>query len=147
MNTNRPVTPETLEQLYRKNRAEFQQAFTERSTQSPEDPLVQFWNIRLQNDKAAAVWFSRSDINFILATVLIFGTIATGPSWLGFTEESMSNFYLRNIGFLAFVPLLFYFFRLRETPVKLRIIITSLTVGLLGFINLLPGDHSAPPDT
>ncbi|MFZ9982879.1 MAG: hypothetical protein ACO3FI_12710 [Cyclobacteriaceae bacterium] len=147
MNTTRPINPETLEQLYRKNRTEFQQTFEEFSSQSPEDPLVQFWNIRLQNDKAPAVWFSRPDINFILATLLIFGTIATGPSWLGFTEDSMSGFYLRNIGFIAFVPLLFYFFRLRETPVKLRIIITAVIVSFLGFLNLLPGDHPSPPDT
>jgi len=138
--------PEYLENLYRKNRSEFDQQFTRLSASSPEHPLVKFWNTRLSYDQQPTIWFSKSDINHILATLLIFGALATLPSWMKYSESEMGFYYLRYAGFLAFPTMIFYFFRNLQTPLKVRWIVTGISAVLLLFISLLPGGME-PSDT
>lgn len=138
--------PEYLENLYRKNSSEFDQQFSRLSASSPEHPLVKFWNTRLSYDQQPTIWFSKSDINHILATLLIFGALATLPSWMKYSESEMGFYYLRYAGFLAFPTMIFYFFRNLQTPLKVRWIVTGISVVLLLFISLLPGG-TEPSDT
>lgn len=138
--------PEYLENLYRKNRSEFDQQFTRLSASSPEHPLVKFWNTRLSYDQQPTIWFSKSDINHILTTLLIFGALATLPSWMKYSESEMGFYYLRYAGFLAFPTMIFYFFRNLQTPLKVRWIVTGISAVLLLFISLLPGGME-PSDT
>lgn len=139
--------PEFLENLYRKNRSAFDQEFSKLTASSPEHPMVKFWNTRLSHDQQPTIWFSKEDINHILATLLIFGTFATLPSWLKFSENESGYYYLRFAGFLVFPTLIFYFFRNLETPLKIRWIIAGISAVLFVFIKFLPGSQGDPPDT
>lgn len=139
--------PEFLEELYRTNKSEFLKVFDEFAASSPDHPLVYFWNVRLARDRRPSVWFSKEDLNHVLVTVLIFGSLATYPSWFNLSELQTGNFYLRNIGFVVFPSLLIYFFRHFQTEMKIRWVIMGILAVFALYINLLPGNGIEPTDT
>ncbi len=130
-------TPAELERLYRINKAEFKQQFSSIYTKYRGRPIVEFWHERLHYEASEVSWGSTKDRKFVLIVAVIAGFLAKLPDLAGIDEEF---FYPRNIAFLTF-PFLTFFFAKRNhlSGIKTAIVTGIMAISLL-YINLLPGD-------
>ncbi|MCB7481020.1 hypothetical protein [Christiangramia sediminis] len=129
--------PSELEQLYRKNKAEFKENFNSVYTDYQEKPIVKFWYERLNYEATDISWGSTKELKFLFIAAIIAGFLAKLPDILTIEEDF---FYPRNIGFLVF-PFLTFFFAWRNKLSKNKIlIIAGISLVSLLYINLLPNE-------
>ena len=127
--------PEKLERLYRENKAQFKKEFNIVYSQLSETNTARFWNARLNYENNAVYRATVSDWGFIIIASLLAGILAKFPAFFSIDEEF---FYPRNIGFIVFPALTAYFAWKNKLSAGKIIIITSITLVGLIYINLLP---------
>ncbi|TBW28291.1 hypothetical protein [Gramella sp. KN1008] len=128
-------SPAELERLYRKNKAEFKQNFMSVYNEFRDRPIVQFWHERLNYDSPDIAWGTNKELKFVLLASVIAGILAKLPDILGIHEDF---FYPRNIGFLVFPFLSFFFAWKNRLSTTKMIVLSSITALSLVYINLLP---------
>ncbi|HEY1025927.1 MAG TPA: hypothetical protein VGE26_12225 [Sphingobacteriaceae bacterium] len=132
--------PKQLERLYREDKPAFKRAFNTVYPQFAGDPLVSFWNERLNFAKDEISWGTRNDLIFVMVIALIAGLIAKLPAIFAINEEF---FYPRNIGFIVFPALTaFFVWKNNLTPRKIGLVGAMMLAGAL-FINFLPDDQTS----
>jgi len=128
-----------LERLYRSNRATFKREFMQIYPELRSNPLAEFWNERLNVDKAEVDKGRGKELLVVIIAAIFAGIVAKLPAILGLDEES---FYLRNIGFIVF-PMLAGYFAWKNKMQWIKIAIFSLAILAAAiFINLLPNPQS-----
>lgn len=124
-----------LEKLYRENKAEFKNSFHELYPELSDRKLAEFWHERLNYESADISFGTKNELIFVILLAVLAGFLVKLPLILNIDPEF---FYPRNLGFIVFPILSFYFIRKNELGVK-HIVITGVFYLLaLVFINLLP---------
>ena len=132
--------PGQLEKLYRTDKSTFKQSFKMLYPEIKDNPLVDFWNERLNFTGEEISWGTRKELVFVIVGALIAGIIAKLPAILSIDEEF---FYPRNIGFIIF-PVLAAYFAWKNNLAKNKIIfITGAFLAGLVFINSLPVNNTS----
>lgn len=127
--------PRVLEQMYRINKSAFKREFTSVYPELKGSTLVDFWNERLNFEKDEINWGTSREVLFVIIASLIAGLIAKFPFIFSLDEEF---FYPRNIGFIVFPQLSFYFaWRNKLSTGKIAVIAAAILTALI-FINSLP---------
>jgi hypothetical protein len=132
--------PRQLEKLYRENKPAFQRAFKVLFPELKDNPLVGFWNERLNYENEEISWGTGKDLVFVLVASLLAGIIAKLPAILQIDEEF---FYPRNIGFIVFPLLIAYFAWKNHLHFRKIAIIGGATLISLLFINFLPDNDKS----
>jgi hypothetical protein len=131
--------PRVLEQMYRINKSAFKREFTSLYPELKDNTLADFWNERLNFEKEDINWGTSRELIFVIIASLIAGFIAKFPAIFSLDEEF---FYPRNIGFIVFPLLSFYFaWRNKLSTGKIVVIAGAILAGLI-FINSLPGKET-----
>ncbi len=128
--------PERLEQLYRRDKANFERAFNELYPEISGNPIAEAWNVRLNfvDEKQSRASTGR-ELIFVIIASLIAIIIAKLPDIFAIEPDI---YYPRNIGFIVFPALAAYFAWKNSLSNKTLILIYSITLFSLLFINLLP---------
>ena len=92
------------------------------------------------SDSSETLLFSKKDLIFVAIAVFIAGWIVKIPRLIH-QEEDL--FFARNIGFIVFPTLLFYFTWKKKTNFKTLIIPTIIMLAAAIFINSLPQDEKS----
>lgn len=127
--------PRQLEKLYRADKTAFRHAFSDLSPELSDNPLVKFWNERLNFSSDEIAPGARKDLIFVVTAALTAGIIAKFPAIFSINEEF---FYSRNIGFIVFPFLTAYFAWKNNMATNTIIFIMISTLAGLIFINFLP---------
>lgn len=122
-----------LERLYRADKSAFKRAFNALLPELEDNPLVIFWNERLNYANDDISWGSGKELLWVILASLLAGLIAKLPAFLSINEEF---FYTRNIGFIVFPFLTAYFaWKNKLSTGKIALIAGATLTGLI-FINL-----------
>jgi hypothetical protein len=129
-----------LELLYRENKSAFTNAFNTIYIDIKEQASAQIWNERLNYKEGDITWGSKNEILFIVIAALVSGLIAKIPSFLGIEFDIYLS---RNIGFVVF-PMLGFYFAWKQALSKNKYILPILLfIGSAIFINLLPNNEKS----
>lgn len=132
--------PGQLEKLYRTDKSNFKRTFKTLYPEFKDDPLVSFWNERLNFAGEEISWGTKKELLFVIIGSLLAGIIAKLPAILSIDEEF---FYPRNIGFIIFPVLSAYFaWKNKLANSQIIVIIGAILAGLV-FINSLPNDKTS----
>lgn len=127
--------PEKLESLYRENTAVFKREFNLVFPEYSKEPSVQFWNQRLNFKQEGIGLGGRNELLFIGALFALASLISQIPQFFGFNQDV---FFQRNISFVVFPVLSFYF--IWKEQLAFSKFLLPLGIGCLAviYINLLP---------
>ncbi|MHA8053870.1 hypothetical protein [Aquirufa sp. Wall-65K1] len=127
--------PEKLESLYRENTAAFKREFNLVFPEYSKEPSVQFWNQRLNFKQEGIGLGDRNELLFIGALFVLASLISQIPQFFGFNQDV---FFQRNISFVVFPVLSFYF--IWKEQLAFSKFLLPLGIGCLAviYINLLP---------
>jgi hypothetical protein len=95
-----------LEILYRKDKSAFKKEFNAVYPQVSYSVAAQCWNERLNHVSASSIFLTKQEFIFIVTAILIAGCIAKLPHWMDWNPD---HFFPRNISFIVFEMLLFFF--------------------------------------
>ncbi len=132
--------PKELEKLYRDNKTAFKTEFNLIFTEHKENPILQYWNERLNFQSSEISWGSKKELIFILILSLIAGCLASIP-WLFKIDAEF--FYTRNISLIIFSTLSTYFCWKNDLPKKKILFIGVVFLIALIFINFLPANNNS----
>jgi len=129
-----------LEELYRKDKIAFKNSFNAVYPQISSSAAAQCWNERLNHVSATSIFLTKQELVFIIVAILIAGCIAKLPHWMDWNPD---HFFPRNISFIVFEMLLFFFawkekLELKKIAAPIGIFIISAI-----FINTLPIDEKS----
>lgn len=129
-----------LEELYRKDKTAFKKSFNAVYPQISSSAAAQCWNERLNHVSAPSIFLTKQELIFIITAILIAGCIAKLPHWMDWNQD---HFFPRNISFIVFEMLLFFFawkekLELKKIAAPIGIFIISAI-----FINTLPIDEKS----
>jgi len=127
--------PESLEELYRDNKASFRQAFQAVYPEIADHQVARAWHARLSYDHSGIQWGTSNELLFVIFAALLAGVIAKLPALLSLNEEF---FYPRNIGFVAFPILTAYFVWKNNLQREKVLLLTGAMLTGLIFINVFP---------
>jgi hypothetical protein len=128
--------PKALEVLYRENESDFKKSFNAIYPDYQDDIVAQTWNQRLNFEAKSNLIIASNDSLFIVALCIVAGFIAKIPKLFSIVED---EFYSRNIGFIVFPALIAFFsYRLKATKKQNIIMLSVLLLSLL-YINVIPG--------
>jgi hypothetical protein len=128
--------PAQLEKLYRSGKNRFRQDFIAVYPKISENATAQVWFERLNFGSENIFRGSARELVIILVASFAAGVIAKLPDFTGWDADM---FYLRNIGFVLFPLLTFYFAWRQNLPLKIiGIALVAMIISLV-YINLLPG--------
>ena len=127
--------PRELEKMYRTNKVPFKREFSALYPELKGNTLADFWNERLNYESDEISWGTARELFFVITASLVAGIIARLPVFFSIREDF---FYPRNIGFIIF-PLLTYYFAWKNklSPGKIALVVGTTLAGLI-FINFLP---------
>lgn len=127
--------PEKLESLYRENTAVFKREFNLVFPEYSKEPSAQFWNQRLNFKQEGIGLGGRNELLFIGALFALASLISQIPQFFGFNQDV---FFQRNISFVVFPVLSFYF--IWKEQLTFSKFLLPLGIGCLAviYINLLP---------
>lgn len=132
--------PHGLEELYRKDKSAFKKSFNAVYPQVSSSVAAQCWNERLNHVSTPNIFLTKQELIFIVAAVSVAGCIAKLPHWMDWNPD---HFFPRNISFIVFEMLLFFFawkekldFKKIAAPIGIFIISAI-------FINSLPIDEKS----
>lgn len=137
-------SPRELEALYRSDPSGFERSFPGAFEQCPASVILQAWHQRLffesQSTKQAVAssrgnWYSK-DLYLIIGLVLIAGTLLKVPHFVSAIDPEL--FYARNLGGIFAGALMGFFCFQRQVQPKVIVVISSLLVLSLLYLNLLP---------
>lgn len=127
--------PAYLENLYRKNKADFKAAFIAVYPELEQNTSARFWHERLAYEPNAISWGSKADLLFVVLASFLAGLIAKIPSAFSIPEDF---FYPRNIGFIVFPFLIAFFAWKNKASGKIMATISAILAISILYINLLP---------
>lgn len=131
--------PKELEKLYRTDKEIFKREFNSLYPELNENKLADFWNERLNYESSEISYGSKSELKTVFAASFIACLIAEIPSFLPVDRE---YFYTRNISFIVFPLLIFYFGRKNKLSFKKSLFVLFVILFSLVFINLMPDNKS-----
>jgi len=132
--------PKQLEKMYRSDKTKFKKTFVALYPTLQGNLLADGWHERLNYESEEINWGNRNDLLFVVIASAIAGTIAKLPVILSVTEDS---FYSRNVGFIVFPLLTFYFAWRNKLPMrKMLFIACSILVSII-YINSLPDSNKS----
>ena len=130
--------PNQLEKLYRSNKSEFKKEFNLLYPEIKENPVIEFWNERLNYESGEISWGKQNELTFVIIISLIAGFIAKLPDFSGANPEF---FYQRNIGFIIF-PLLMVYFAWRNNFAMKKLVPGFVVIFIsMVYINILPENY------
>lgn len=127
--------PNALEKLYRDNKASFKKDFNLIYNQIQDHPSAPFWNERLNFETDGIRWGNKQDMQFTLAASALAGLVA---KLLYMSDISTKYLYGRNVSFVVFPILIFYFLWKRKSNLKNSLIVAATLLVSGVYINLLP---------
>lgn len=127
--------PGQLEKIYGTNKMLFKREFNILYPEIKEHALVDFWNVRLNHENNEINWGTSRELIFVLIALLLAGLIAKLPAFLSINEDF---FYPRNISFIMFPLLTFYFAWKNKLSINKIILLAGTTLAGILFINFLP---------
>ncbi len=133
-------SPIELEQLYRKDKLGFKQAFDQVFADHKENIQLQFWDARLNYKEAKLALGSQREIGFIIALAIIAGLIANIANLPSINTEV---FFTRNTAFIIIPFLSAYFIFKQALLLKTKIIVGTIILLLACYINLLPNNPAS----
>lgn len=133
--------PKELEKLYQSNKQIFTIEFKNVYPSIQENIIAQVWSARLQNNFIAEeiVVKNKASFSVIIISCLLACVVIQFPKIFGLNEEV---FFMKNISFLVFPFLSFYFLWLNKDSLKKQIFILICFVISILFINFLPNKNS-----
>jgi hypothetical protein len=133
--------PDGLEKLYRDNKQDFRNAFTEISDDYPSD-LVEFWKIRLAPENLPATkGFLKMDLLVIMLLTFVTGLLVKLPEIFPGIDQEF--FYERDLAIIVFNGIILFAFWQNKIFDKKRLVIYGLIIVVLClFMNLLPNIES-----
>jgi hypothetical protein len=132
--------PGQLEKLYRDNKTAFKTEFNAIYPELADKRLAEFWRERLNYESPEISWGSKKELVFVILAALFAGTLAKFPSIFNLNPEV---FYQRNVGFLVFPMLTYFFLWKNNLPLKKTLFSSAVFLIALIFINLLPADNKS----
>jgi hypothetical protein len=127
--------PGQLEKLYRANKTDFKQKFSDIYPQLSGNVLADFWHERLSYESEEISWGSSKEFLLVGFASLVAGILAKLPAIFPISEEF---FYSRNAGFLVFPFLMAYFAWKNSLSSKKIFIMSGVILVFLVYINSLP---------
>lgn len=131
-----------LEKLYRNDKTLFKIGFNQLYPEIKDSKAAQFWNERLNYETDVTSTVSKKDLIFLILAIISSGLLAKIPD---FTSISEDYFYPRNLSFVVFPALIFYFAWKNQLSAKGFYIIAGILAIAAVYINALP--NRAPSDT
>lgn len=133
--------PKELEKLYQSNKQIFTIEFKNVYPSIQENIIAQVWSARLQNNFIAEeiVVKNKASFSVIIISCLLACVVIQFPKIFGLNEEV---FFMKNISFLVFPFLSFYFLWLNKDSLKKQIFILICFIISILFINFLPNKNS-----
>lgn len=137
--------PEELERLYRKDKKSFIVEFEQIYSNIANSPIAEFWNIRLNFNKAISkkIEQSKSDIWALIITCIIGGILIKLPKIFSI-DSSQFLFYEKNAGMIVLFCLSIFIIWSNKQLSRQNSIYTFL--GFLIptlYINILPSDYNS----
>lgn len=129
-----------LEKLYRKNKSEFKKEFDALYSQLQNRNLADFWHARLHYESDGINWGSSKDWLVVIIASLLAGLYAKLPEIFSIENEL---FYAKNLGLMVFPFVSAYFIWINKLTIRTILIVASLFVVSLIYINLLPNDKAS----
>ena len=86
----------------------------------------------MQHNESNIVWGSSFDLFFVVVAVVSAGFLAKLPDYFGIVEE---NYFARNAGFIALLPLITFFDWKKKLPLSNGLIVIAIiaTAALVDF--------------
>jgi len=133
--------PKELEKLYRMNPPAFRHEFNLIYPELINNQLADFWNERINYEtNSESTGSTRGELKFVIIASLFAAILAKIPYFFPVDENF---FYMRNIGFIVFPVLTFYFARNNNLPkIKMMIASSAFLISAV-FINSLPVNNSS----
>ena len=130
--------PGQLEKMYQSNKTSFKGAFNTLYPEIKDKTLAEFWYERLNYESDYLNWGTTRDLFFVIIASILAGVLAKLPAIIPIAEDF---FYPRNIGFIVFPVLTYYFaWKNKLSSGKTAFIVGASIIALI-FINLLPNVH------
>ena len=127
--------PGQLEKMYQSNKLGFKREFNMLYPEIKDSSLADFWYERLNYENEELNWGTRKELLFVVIAAILAGAFAKLPAFLPLAEDF---FYPRNIGFIIFPILMFYFaWKNKLSSGKITFIVGASLTALV-FINFLP---------
>lgn len=124
-----------LEQLYRKNKSTFQQAFATIYPDIQQHQAAQIWHERLNYQEKGMDWGRKNELFLVLLLTFIAGIIAKIPQYFSIAEDV---FFSRNIAFIV-LPMLALFFAWKQKLAPKKYALVGIVLLLsVAYINILP---------
>lgn len=131
--------PTSLEALYQQNKTAFRKALDEMTEEETAHPALRVWKARLAFGKKPAQPANRKEMLWVALLALLAGLIAKMPYFIG-TEDDL--YFQRNLGFILFPSLIFFFAWKTKLTSKYLLACSALLAATAVFINLLPHNNS-----
>lgn len=131
--------PTSLEALYQKNKNAFRKAVDEMTEEETAHPTLRVWKARLQFGKKPAQPANRKEMLWVALLALLAGLIAKLPYFIGIEDDV---YFQRNLGFILFPSLIFFFAWKTKLAQKYLLACCALLAATAVFINLLPHSNS-----
>lgn len=126
---------QTLEQLYRKDKTGFKNAFNAIYEEIKATPAGQIWHARLQYKQDDLVWGNKNEIKLIALIAILSGFIAKIPAFIGMEYDVYLS---KNISFVI-LPMLTIYFAWRQKCASQKYILPALVfIASALYINFLP---------
>lgn len=124
--------PRELEKIYRNDKLAFNRAFNAIYTVVKDNSNAQIWHERLNYQQEEIAWGKKNEFLFVVTVALIAGLIAKIPD---FANMNIELFYQKNIGFVVFPMLIFYFSWKQQLAVKKLVVPVVIILLSVYFIN------------
>jgi len=131
--------PTSLEALYQKNKNAFRKAVDEMTEEETAHPTLRVLKARLQFGKKPAEPANRKEMLWVALLALLAGLIAKMPYFIGIEDDV---YFQRNLGFILFPSLIFFFAWKTKLAQKYLLACCALLAATAVFINLLPHSNS-----
>ncbi len=132
--------PKELEKLYRSNKIAFKKEFNLLYQDIQTNQTAQIWNERLNFDHEEISWGSGNELLVVIVLSIIAGIIAKIPVFTGIDSV---NYYSKNIAFIVFPILSFYFAWRQKNQTRNNIIAIFAILASILFINILPNNSKS----
>lgn len=131
--------PSSLEALYQKNKNAFRKALDELTEEETVHPALRVWKARLAFGKKPAQPATRKEMLWVALLAVLAGLIAKMPYFIGIEDDL---YFQRNLGFILFPSLIFFFAWKTKLARKYLLACCALLAATAVFINLLPHNNS-----
>lgn len=131
---------QALEQLYKKDKTGFVNAFKSIYEDIQSMPIAQAWNARIQYKQDEMSWGKKNEIKLIVLITILSGFIAKLPALIGMEYDIYLS---RNISFIILPMLTVYFIWKQNGALKTYLIPALVFIASVIYINWLPFNENS----